>query len=307
MKSVFITVFLFHFSFILKTQIFVRSELTTPLNTPWEIIYGPDGFLWLTEYGGKVSRVDPLTGNKTMVFTATDYFDGGASEQSTLCFQPKIGVGTLGMALHPAFTNSLTSFIYFLHSYNSGTTINPVTKFKIHRLTWSASSGIVTSDTTLVNLMPSGYDHLGGRMMIIEQNTIPYIFLTVGDNGVSETNEPTCYSPQTTNPNNLAQDPNYKNGKIHRFNLDGTIPASNPIPGNSFYTRGHRNPQGLMYNPNQQIIYNIEHGDRTDDEINILQAGMNYGWKYVRGYHGDNKLFRRNSVYFRLCTKFVNT
>jgi hypothetical protein len=43
-----------------------------------------------------------------------------------------------------------------------------------------------------------------------------------------------------------------------------------------------------MYNPTLNVIYDIEHGDRSDDEINILEKGMNYGWKWVRGYHDDN-------------------
>lgn len=124
--------------------------------------------------------------------------------------------------------------------------------------------------------------------MSIKQNNIPYLFLTIGDNGTSERSSPSCYAPQSTNPNNFAQDITTQNGKIHRFNIDGTIPFDNPVSNNSFYTRGHRNPQGLMYNPNLDIIYDIEHGDRTDDEINILHKGMNYGWKNVRGYHTDN-------------------
>lgn len=126
--------------------------------------------------------------------------------------------------------------------------------------------------------------------MIAEQNGVAYLFVTIGDNGISETNSPDCYLDQTQNPNVQAQNPATKNGKIHRFNLDGTIPDDNPIAGNSFYTRGHRNPQGLMYNPGLDLIYSIEHGDRTDDEINVLYKGMNYGWKYVRGYHDDNNV-----------------
>jgi len=60
------------------------------------------------------------------------------------------------------------------------------------------------------------------------------------------------------------------------------------MAGNSFFTRGHRNPQGLIYNPAQNILYDTEHGDQTDDEINVLESGKNYGWKNIRGYHSDN-------------------
>ncbi len=273
---------------LIKAQTFTRSELPTSLITPWEITYGPDGYLWLTDSGGVVLRVHPASGNKTIVYTAPDYYAGSPSEQLQLCFKPNIGTGTLGLALHPNFMNAATSYIYYVYSYNSGDNTNPATKFKIVRLTWQASSNTVIADSTIVTDMPTGYDHLGGRLLIAPVNGTPYLFFTVGDNGISETNSPTCYASQATNPNNFAQNPAYKNGKVHRFNLDGSIPSDNPIQGNSFYTRGHRNPQGLIYNSSLGIIYDIEHGDRSDDEINVLEKGMNYGWKWVRGYHGDD-------------------
>lgn len=287
MKKLFLFILILH-ARSLYAQTFVRSELSTALTTPWEITYGPDNYLWITESGGRVSRVDPSDGTKTVVFTADDYFGGDPLENSALCPTLGIGAGTLGLTLHPHFMDPATSFIYFVYSYNSGTAGAPATKFRIKRLTWDAGSSMVISDTNIVDSITTGYDHLGGRLMAIEQNNTSYLFLSVGDNGVSEQNMPGCYSPQSDNPNNYVQDITTQNGKIHRFNMDGSIPADNPVSGNSFYTRGHRNPQGLMYNPNLDIIYDIEHGDRTDDEINILYKGMNYGWKDVRGYHGDN-------------------
>ena len=271
-----------------KSQTFIRTELPTALSTPWEITCGPDNFLWLTESGGKVVRVDPADGSKTVVYTAPDYFPGSPLENSLLCPEFSIGAGTLGLALHPDFMDSSSSYIYYVYSYNSGSASAPATKFRVKRLKWSAATNSVVSDTNVVNSISTGYDHLGGRLMAIKQNGTSYLFLSVGDNGRSEQNSPECYSPQSTNPNNFAQDVTTLNGKIHRFNVDGSIPSDNPIAGNSFFTRGHRNPQGLMYNPTLDLVYDIEHGDRTDDEINVLYKGMNYGWKNVRGYRDDN-------------------
>lgn len=267
-------------------QGFTRSELGATLRTPWELTYGPDNFLWVTDSGGKVSRIDPAVGTKTVVYTAGDYCPGSPLEKSPLCFQPNIGVGTLGLALHPDFPG--TPYIYYVYSYNSGNNTAPATKFKIVRLTWNPVTASVTTATDLVLMMPTGYDHLGGRLIATKQSGNYYLYMSCGDNGISEINSPTCYSPQSSNPNNFAQDPNYKNGKIHRFNIDGTIPPDNPVPGNSMFTRGHRNPQGLIYNPVKNVLYDTEHGDQTDDEINVLESGKNYGWKNVRGYHNDN-------------------
>lgn len=276
-------------SFItLSAQSFTRSELPTDINTPWEMLYGPDGYLWLTEAGGIVSRVNSETGARNYVYTAPDFFEGSPLEQLPTCFTPEIGSGTLGMDLDPNFMNEEDAFIYYVYSYNSGTENEPATKFKIVRLDWDWISESVTGSTDLVTGISTGYDHLGGRLKAISRNGQSYLFLTVGDHGISETNSPDCYEPPSSNPNNQTQNPNTDNGKVHRYNMDGSIPNDNPIPGNSFYTRGHRNPQGLMYIPDSDMLFDVEHGDRTDDEINLLQAGMNYGWKWVRGYHADN-------------------
>jgi glucose/arabinose dehydrogenase len=272
---------------LLSAQNFTRTELPTQLSTPWEITYGPDNALWITEMGGQVVKVDPVTGDKKIVYKASDYFEGHSSECCANCHKPKIGAGTFGLALHPDFLNPANAYVYFAYSYNSGTSEKPCTKFRIKRIKWDASAQSVSEETNLVDLLPTGYDHWGGRLLAIEQDGQHYLFFSIGDNGVSEENSPGCYIPETTNPNYSAQDPTAKTGKVHRFNMDGSIPADNPLPGNSFYTRGHRNSQGLAYNPTKKIIYEVEHGDRTDDEINILKPGMNYGWKNVRGYHGD--------------------
>lgn len=285
-----ILTFLLSISFIsyIDSQTFIRSELPTPLETPWEMTYGPDSFLWITEAGGVISRVHPETGAKQRVYEAPDFYEGSPLEQNPLCFMPNIGSGTLGLDLHPDFLNEDNAYIYFVYSYNEGTEEVPDTRFKLSRLTWDWQTLSVTEKTDLVTGISNGYDHWGGRLMAIVREGTPYLFLSIGDHGVSERNDPDCYANQAENPNNFAQDPNTDNGKIHRYNLDGTIPADNPIPGNSFYTRGHRNPQGLMYIPHLDLLFDAEHGDRTDDEVNLLEAGMNFGWKWVRGYHGDD-------------------
>jgi len=289
MKNILTFLYLISSTASVHTQTFTRSQLSTEVTTPWEIIYGPDGYLWLTEAGGIVSRVDPNTGAKTVVYVAPDFFGGSPLEQLQLCFMPNIGSGTLGLDLHPDFLNPANAYIYFVYSYNSGTVAAPATKFKLARLSWDWISQSVTGKTDLVTGFSSGYDHLGGRLLaIMRDDGKPYLFMSLGDHGVSERNSPDCYDPQSENPNNFPQDPNTDNGKIHRFNIDGSIPADNPIPGNSFYTRGHRNPQGLMYIPEMDLLFDVEHGDRTDDEVNLLEAGMNFGWKWVRGYHADN-------------------
>lgn len=89
-----------------------------------------------------------------------------------------------------------------------------------------------------------------------------------------------------------AQNPNVLNGKVLRVNSDGTIPADNPIIAGAtgrtaIYTWGNRNPQGLTFEPGSGRPFEIEHGDSTHDEINILASGANYGYPICRGPCGD--------------------
>lgn len=87
----------------------------------------------------------------------------------------------------------------------------------------------------------------------------------------------------------LAQDPNSLNGKILRANPNGTVPADNPVlPGASrrtfAYSMGHRNPQGIAFQPGSGRVYAVEHGPERDDEINLIRPGANYGWPCVTGF-----------------------
>ena len=86
------------------------------------------------------------------------------------------------------------------------------------------------------------------------------------------------------------------NGKILRINLDGTIPADNPVAGNPYWSFGHRNPQGLVFANNK--LYSAEHGPSNDDEINIIEKGKNYGWPNVEGFcdGGEQTFCSANNV-----------
>lgn len=82
-------------------------------------------------------------------------------------------------------------------------------------------------------------------------------------------------------------------GKVLRMNTDGSIPEDNPeINGvqSHIYTYGHRNPQGLTVGP-EGDLYVAEHGPNSDDEVNHLVAGGNFGWPYIAGYQ-DDKAYR---------------
>jgi glucose/arabinose dehydrogenase len=85
-----------------------------------------------------------------------------------------------------------------------------------------------------------------------------------------------------------SQDLSSLNGKIIRLNPDGTIPSDNPFPKSPVYSYGHRNPQGLAWQPKTARLYATEHGPSGFqgcclDEVNFIEPGRNYGWPAIRG------------------------
>jgi glucose/arabinose dehydrogenase len=86
----------------------------------------------------------------------------------------------------------------------------------------------------------------------------------------------------------FAQDLSSLNGKILRINPDGSVPTDNPFRNSFVYSYGHRNPQGLAWQPETNRLYSTEHGPSgfqgcCRDEINYIEPGKNYGWPAIRG------------------------
>lgn len=82
------------------------------------------------------------------------------------------------------------------------------------------------------------------------------------------------------------QDPGSLSGKILRMELDGSVPADNAFPGSLVHSLGHRNPQGIAWDRDDQL-WAAEFGQNTWDEFNIVYAGANYGWPIVEGIGSD--------------------
>ncbi|HKG05384.1 MAG TPA: PQQ-dependent sugar dehydrogenase, partial [Pedobacter sp.] len=166
--------------------------------------------------------------------------------------------GLLGMTLHSQFDTN--HWVYLV--YNYGTPY----KEKVVRFTYSG--GTLTAPMVILDHIPAASIHNGSRLLITSDQKL---LVSTGDAGNAEN----------------AQDQNSLSGKILRVNLDGSIPADNPIPGNKLWSFGHRNPQGLVVASNGKI-YSSEHGPNNDDEINIIIKGRNYGWPAVEGYCNEN-------------------
>jgi aldose sugar dehydrogenase len=221
------------------------SVIVSNLSYPWEILWGPDNFIWMTERGGKISRVNPTTGTVVPVFTITEVVSNGEG-------------GLLGMALHPNF--SVTPHVFVVYNYNNGGNYRE----KVVRYNYNGTT--LTGATPIIDNIAASSIHNGSRLLIVSDK----LFITTGDAANQSL-------PQTASS---------VNGKILRLNLDGSIPGDNPVAGNPYWSWGHRNPQGLVFANNK--LYSSEHGPTTDDEVNIIEKGRNYGWPDVRGFCNES-------------------
>lgn len=108
--------------------------------------------------------------------------------------------------------------------------------------------------------------HFGSRIAFDDAG---YVYFSIGDRG-----------DRDVNPQSLSRD----GGKIYRLHIDGRIPQDNPFVNGenpAVYSYGHRNPQGLLFDRNRKQLWSHEHGPRGGDEINLVEAGKNYGWPVV--------------------------
>jgi aldose sugar dehydrogenase len=218
------------------------------LNFPWEILWGPDNQIWFTERQGKVKKVDPGTGAVTLIANITEV-------ASTTNFN-----GLLGMVLHPSFATN--PYVYLVYNYfdAEGDYMEKVVRYTYNGTTLTSPMTIVDG---IFGRIGGAFIHNGSRLAIGPDMKL---YITTGDE-----NQRFLYP----------QDPQFLNGKTLRVNLDGTIPPDNPY-GNAVWTVGHRNSQGLAFGLGK--LYASEHGETTNDEINIIEGNRNYGWPYVEGF-----------------------
>lgn len=154
-----------------------------------------------------------------------------------------------------------------LYAYSTAADGNRIQRFELLGEPGSLRLG---RPTTILDKMPAAQFHNGGR---IKFGPDAMLYATAGDAGERD----------------LAQDREVLAGKILRMTPEGRVPDDNPFPGSLVYSYGHRNPQGIAWGPDG-TMYAAEFGQNTWDELNVIEAGGNYGWPQVEGI-GDNDDF----------------
>lgn len=285
-------------------EVFSKTNLaTTGLTTPWEITYGPDDSLWITDAKAyMVYKMSPVSGVKRLILdlSNTSSFTPSIFKRTFAASQnPWPQGGLAGMALHPDFNNTTTPkkyvYIAYVRNYDSASaTTNGGYFFKnsIVRFTYNTASGQLESPVALCDTLPGSSDHNSQRLIIAPVSGVNYLFYGQGDMGAGQLS--------SAKRVNHAQDTSFYQGKILRFNLeadgdagsyDQWIPNDNPYNGtiqSAVWCIGVRNNQGFAYDSVRNILYGSSHGPYSDDEVNIIQPYKNYGHPLVIGYAADN-------------------
>lgn len=232
------------------------SRVVSGLEHPWSIAFLPDGDLLVTERPGRLQRVS----------------NGVLAEVSGVpAVYPRMQGGLLDVALHPGFEEN--GWVYL--AYSAGGPDSTVLAVGRGRLEGTRLEGFEELFRSNRAASPGG--HYGSRILFLGDGTF---LVSVGDRGA----EPA-----------RAQDTRDHAGSVLRLTDDGGIPRDNPFIGSAdhapeLYTYGHRNIQGLTRDPVTGEIWATEHGPRGGDELNLLEAGRNYGWPLVSlGRHYPNQ------------------
>ena len=182
-------------------------------------------------------------------------FDGEIEQEYEVDGVNHVGEGgLLGMALHPEYEDN--NFLYLYMTVEGETGIEN----RIVRYTFDREE--LNEQDVILDEIPGGRTHNGGRIAFGPDG---YLYITTGDAGIVDLSQ---------NLDSLA-------GKILRITDDGEIPEDNPFES-EIYSYGHRNPQGLTWD-DEGNLWSTEHGPTARDELNLIQAGNNYGWPEIRG------------------------
>ena len=235
-------------------------KITDQLEHPWGLAFLPDGRMLVTERPGRLRIVND-----------------GQLDPQPIEGLPRVTAegqgGLLDVAIHPNFEQNRWVYLSYAAS-GAGGIGTEVARGKLN-------DRRLESVEVIFRALPksSGGRHFGSRLLFTPD---AYLFITLGDRG----DRP------------RAQDLNDHAGSVIRVRDDGTVPDENPFAARSdakpeIFTYGNRNVQGISLQPETDLVWTHEHGPQGGDEVNVIEAGTNYGWPvvtYGRNYGVGTKI-----------------
>ena len=233
------------------------ETVVSRLEVPWSIVFAPDGRMLFTERAGRVRVFEKGSLRPEPLAVITDVERGSES-------------GLMGLTLHPNFAEN--RLLYLAYAYSQDGVRVRVVRFQ------ETPAGL-TDRRVIIEGIPAARFHAGTRLRFGPDGKL---YVTTGDAAEKE----------------LGQKLDTLAGKTMRLNDDGTVPPDNPFVGRpgarpEIWTYGHRNSQGLDFQPGTGLMFQTEHGPSGfdgpggGDEVNIVERGKNYGWAAI--HHKETK------------------
>lgn len=232
---------------------FSVTTVASGLDHPWGLQFLPDGRMIVTERAGRLrlvtakGQLSPPVAGVPAVLTNSGQ------------------AGLFDVALDPGFAQNHTLYLAYFERRPNGQGLS-VARAKFE----DGASPKLAELKVIFRAQPESGPaiNLGGRLVANNDGTL---FVTVGDRFTER---------------DKAQDLSADNGKIVRINTDGSIPKDNPFTSRKgargeIWTLGHRNPEGLAIRPSDGSLWDVEHGAKGGDEINLVKPGHNYGWPVI--------------------------
>ncbi|MGI8923299.1 MAG: PQQ-dependent sugar dehydrogenase [Fimbriimonadales bacterium] len=225
------------------------EAVASNLQVPWSIVFAPDGRILFTERPGRIRVIEKGKLKPDPLHTFKDV--ASASE-----------TGLMGLCLHPDFAKNHFIYASYANTLNSVR----VVRFK------ETSAGL-SEMKIIVDALPSAPNHAGCRIKFGPDGKL---YITTGD----------------ATDRRIAQQLLSLGGKTLRVNDDGSFPEDNPFAMHAaalphIWSYGHRNAQGMDWQPGTGLMFQTEHGPSGfdgpggGDEVNIVEKGKNYGWPTI--------------------------
>ncbi|MBE9072499.1 PQQ-dependent sugar dehydrogenase [Microcystis sp. LEGE 08355] len=236
-----------------QTNQWQKVTLIEGLEHPWAMVWLPNGEILITERPGRLRVVREGKLDPKAIAGVPEVFAVGQG-------------GLLDVAIHPQFAQNRWIYLTYAHGDREAN------RTRVARAVYDGASLRDVRVIFEVSQAKTGSQHFGSRLLWLPDGTL---LVAIGDGG----NPPLQLAGDLIRKQ--SQNLQSHLGKIIRINDDGSLPKDNPFLGSKIWSYGHRNIQGISFDPMTQRVWATEHGAKGGDELNLIEKGKNYGWPVV--------------------------